>query len=532
MRCLWLWLVLLLGLMAEGAAREVEPLLGIVRSQKEPFNWACPLYVYEDSSREAELPLSGCVAASLESVMTFYGYPDEVCDTLWGWTTDHYSVDTIASGTVIEWGRILDEYVDYSDAEGWAVANLTYWIGIGVGMTWSPTASGASMSRAASSLRQHWGYGYVRCLSAVDYSPERWWELLDAELDEGRPVVYSGYTALAQGHAFVVDGRSEDGMYHVCWGYGGQYDGWFDLCQANTYENPLYPSETGRLMGHSINQEMIVMAPDSLDYCVGDTLEGALENWEVEEVSLVRSADCNGWVEASVSLTNLGEVERTAVLIFIDADVDEEDPFENGTTLGLAGGCVGAGETVELTGYLCFAEAGQRLFGISTGDTLWAWVDTVEVEAASGKGVEIAGCSLLDVGSSEACFAVGIRNESETAWSGQKLTYSLFEGDYTEDEGDTRQWRVLNLEPGGEMVDTVNFYGLSGGTDYTFVVRNTWLPAAEVAFRTEESAVSGVKSEERGVRSKATGLFDVWGRRVGEGSRGIVIVDGKKIVKE
>ena len=503
------------------AGEAIEPFLGIVRSQKEPFNGSCPVYNYADSTEEGELPMAGCVATAIESILTYYGYPDEVKDTLWGWQTDNYDVDTILPGTEIDYENILDVYTEgcYTEDEAQAVADLTYWAGIGVHMNWTPTASGADLANAASSLVKNWGYDYVRYISSVDYTPERWWELLDNELESGRPVIYSGYTALVQGHAFVVDGRDDEGRYHVCWGYGGLYDGYYDLRYANTYENPDFPTEIGRRLGHHCGQEMIFLYPDSVGYEKSDTVADALNGIEVEKVEMVREPDRNGYVETSVTVTNTSNVEREVLLWFVSYGMEETEPFENGQSVGAAGGVLESGETQTLVTYLSFDADGEQLLGISTGDTAFVWVDTLNVEASSGEGVDVA-CSTLEITSTTASFCVEISNRSVSAYSGRMLTYSMFEGAYTTDEGDWRQWDVLNLAPSASQNDTICFEGLNAGIDYTFVVRNTWLPAVEIGFTTPipEGVTSAIVTADDGQ------AYDLMGRSVDESSKGVVLI--------
>lgn len=57
------------------------------------------------------------------------------------------------------------------------------------------------------------------------YSLEEWMDLLDAELQAKRPVLYSGSSSTV-GHQFVCDGSDGDGLYHINWGWGGYQDGY------------------------------------------------------------------------------------------------------------------------------------------------------------------------------------------------------------------------------------------------------------------------------------------------------------------
>jgi hypothetical protein len=46
--------------------------------------------------------------------------------------------------------------------------------------------------------------------------------------------MHSGYNPNSgSGHAFVIDGYDSNGLYHVNWGWGGSYDGYFQLNNLN-----------------------------------------------------------------------------------------------------------------------------------------------------------------------------------------------------------------------------------------------------------------------------------------------------------
>ena len=97
-----------------------------------------------------------------------------------------------------------------------------------------------------------------------------------------------------------------------------------------------------------------------------------------------------------------------------------------------------------------------------------------------------------------ATFAIDIENLSSQYWSGRMVTYSIFEGPYTEKENDLRHYTVLNLSPRAAVTDSVTFTHLHPATDYTLVVRNPWQPALQIAFHTPEStAVESIEIGEQ-----------------------------------
>ena len=133
-----------------------------------------------------------------------------------------------------------------------AVAELSYYLGVACQMDWGVGSSGARLERMAESLHRAFGYRYVRCLYSYDYSPRRWFGLMMTELSANRPIVYAGYSTNGGGHAFVIDGINSEGFFHVTWGYGGLYDGYFDLGVLTPQENPLEPTMEGSVFGWDI----------------------------------------------------------------------------------------------------------------------------------------------------------------------------------------------------------------------------------------------------------------------------------------
>ena len=61
--------------------------------------------------------------------------------------------------------------------------------------------------------------------SKDEYPESTWLDIVKIELDQGRPLIYKGYTSdYAAGHAFVIDGYEGD-YFHLNWGWSGSYNG-------------------------------------------------------------------------------------------------------------------------------------------------------------------------------------------------------------------------------------------------------------------------------------------------------------------
>ncbi len=490
---------------ADGFALPLPPLVKSVRHQGTPFNNLCPYYIYDDGAVSLERCLVGCVATAAEQIVSHYSYPAALKDSIAGFSTaNNGEQPCIPAGTRIDFDNILDEYSEggYSAGQARAVAELSYYLGVACRMNWGVGSSGARIERLVEPLRRAFGYGYVRCLNSYEYSPRRWFDLVMTELSAGRPVLYAGYSTNGGGHAFVVDGINADGYFHITWGYGGLYDGYFDLAVLTPQENPMEPTVEGSVLGLGHLQQALFLCPDSVDYAVDDTL-GTEHRIEVESVEFNRPPDTNIFVTAGIRVRNVSDIDvYSPVELFTYTETDSAGLPSDADYLGLADAVVKARSDTTLTAYLQFSETGNRLLAVNTTDSLYLPFSAVEIKKAYQPqlGFEILGCSASDT---SVRLEIGISNLSKYYWSGRNLTYSLFEGDYTAEEGDWRHFRVINLPPGEEMRDTVSFGSLKPDTEYTFVVRNPWNPALQYPFVTDgATAVRRPDSARREWKSK------------------------------
>ncbi len=471
---------------AGSTGQAVAPMIASVRHQSEPFNLRCPSYSVGNGTDRKHAKV-GCVATALEQIVTYHRYPKALKATLSGWTTDDYHIDDIKEGTLIDYDGILPRYEEgrYSGREADAVACLSYYCGVAAHMNWGIGESGAHLRNLEENMKVAFGYPYVRYLCSTDYSPVRWQRLVDSELMAGRPILYAGYTSLMQGHAFVVDGKDERGFYHVNWGYGGNYDGYYDLAVLNTFENPDDPTEEGKWTGNFCLQEMLVMGKEDVQYNPNDRQEGEYPKLKVDSVLYSRLPDRNGYVTVDVFVRNLWADSITAAVELFTYSPGAEKPFRDADYVGLTGLKLAPKSQGRMRAYCRFSELGTRVFAVSEDGSTFLYSDTLEVADGQRSGVSVLSADTLWEGNGTMQFHIVIANNSDTEWAGNMLTYSLFEGDYTASGGEWRKWRILNLSPGEEITDTVAFASLKNGRRYTFVVRNPWLPALVRSFVVE-----------------------------------------------
>lgn len=221
-------------------AGKVEPMLTAEWDQDAPYYNQCPTY-------NGSLCLTGCPATSLSMVFYHWKYPTDPTPPVEGYTNASYGFEVSALPSItFDWDNMLDKYTSgYNTAQADAVAWLMRYVGQEEQMNYAPSASGAYGSDILRTVK-FFGYDEDAQLlfkSVTDddgnvieeyYNDEEWAALLQAEMYEGRPVVYCAYDYDSwygwSGHAFNVDGYNPaDNTYHVNWGWSGDGNGDFVL---------------------------------------------------------------------------------------------------------------------------------------------------------------------------------------------------------------------------------------------------------------------------------------------------------------
>lgn len=226
------WDRLLEGTVKEGGSHSVSPLITSTWDQSFPYNSQCPY-----DSVGGGTSLVGCVATATAQVMRFWGHPFTGRGSH-SYTSPHGLLSANFGATSYDWTHMPNALSAISTPqEIEAVAQLCYHVGVAVEMDYSSTFSGADVSSsgfiavgsAEKALKTYFCYNPTLYADYRDFhSGAEWDSLCIEQLDNGRPIIYAGYGPVG-GHAFIVDGYDSLGLFHVNWGWGGFYDGYFLL---------------------------------------------------------------------------------------------------------------------------------------------------------------------------------------------------------------------------------------------------------------------------------------------------------------
>lgn len=217
-------------------------------NQSAPYNNLCP---FDGESRS----VTGCVATAVAIVMRYHKWPESGEGTIPAYTTSSkgISVSAIELGYEYDWDNMPLTYPQYgyTDAQAQAVARLMADCGAMLTMDYSADASGTACELIPGALDSFMKYdGSIGAYSRAFYTDEEWHAMMRQELADNGPVIYSGNDG-SVGHAFVLDGYTDQGYYSLNWGWGSYCDGYYTLDALNPSGQGIGGSEGGYNLGQT-----------------------------------------------------------------------------------------------------------------------------------------------------------------------------------------------------------------------------------------------------------------------------------------
>lgn len=509
---------------------QTGPLTTTRHGYQRPYNRYCPYYLYDWGEWSPTRTQAGCVAAAVEQTMTYYRKPVAVLDTIKGWKTDHYVIDTIFPGEVIPTAGILDSYSEADDsATTHHVARLMYVIAAAAHMNFGLESSGASLRRMAEPMQRVFGYKYVRYVDSYDYTAPDWRTLLRQEIDAGRPVVYAGYTQHLGGHAFVIDGYDDEGLFHVNWGYDGSYNGWYRLDWLSYAEPVDEPTEAGQSTGFFCNHQALLLCPDSVSDGLPTEYPRTGNELRIDNIVFEEEPLTGRYTPARLTVTSLADAELTTPLEFFTNLPADTALFAQGDYNGLTGVTLLPGETREVLLHLQFDEAGGRIFRASPDDSTLLCAIPIEIGTAPEPEISYGEPTITfpQPGMVQIVqpYAVGI----DGGRAGTRVTYEIFDAADATGSYPSHYYH-LYAHPGTSVADTVTFRNLQPGHTYTYRLRHPWKIRQEVAFTMPTDGATGLTSPAL-TPAPAHRLYDLQGRPLpARPASGIYIQRGRKLL--
>ncbi len=193
--------------------------------QGNPYNMYCPTVNGKSTP-------TGCLITATAILMKYHEWPEKGVGTLPGYTTSTHKIDmpAIELGHEYLWDKMpLTFTTGYSKEQAEQVARLMADLGTMLAADYVPEGTGAAAYYVSNTLPEYMGYDESALYrDRYNYMNEDWHAMMKEELQQNRPVLYSGFNDEA-GHSFVLDGYTEDNYYSVNWGWGGYANGYFLL---------------------------------------------------------------------------------------------------------------------------------------------------------------------------------------------------------------------------------------------------------------------------------------------------------------
>ena len=191
---------------------------------------------------------TGCTITALAIMMSYHQWPDRAVGTLepysYKWKDKTFTVPGIELGHAYHWEDMKDKYTTFEPADN--VATLMRDMGVMLHSTYTFGSTFTGLNEICAKFAKHMKYDFSsKMLYKGSYSDEQWDEMMHRELNENRPVFYVGQdgpreetpNAPVHSHAFVMDGYSEKGYYHVNWGWDGFCNGLYKLSSLHPHSN-------------------------------------------------------------------------------------------------------------------------------------------------------------------------------------------------------------------------------------------------------------------------------------------------------
>ena len=290
--------------------------------QGDPYNLLCPMV-------SGQRTYTGCTATALAIIMRYHQWPERGVGTLPAYNTETFgiSIPALELGHTYDWANMpLDYSSSSTTAQEEAVATLMRDCSVLLQSDYGTNATGGTGAYVDEVLKtvEYMGYDKaMRCEMRDSYTSGEWYELMQTELDNRRPVLYTGSNDEG-GHAFVLDGYTTDNYYSVNWGWSGFCNGYFLLSALN----PDGQGAGGSAGGYNSGQDALV----GLKRDEGGEWETVLgfEAYEdAEDGTVYRGLSTDRTPERNVPFTlsggllyNMGAVTFTGDVIFAVTDAD------------------------------------------------------------------------------------------------------------------------------------------------------------------------------------------------------------------
>ena len=217
----------------------IEPLITAKWNQTKYYNQYSPEDESSPSGYDGKVP-NGCVAVAMAMIMYYYRYPMTGVGSHTNTRSNYNNYYVNFAQQLYNYNMMDDELTSYNNE----VAKLIFHCATSVDMMYGPDGSGAFSEDAATAFKTYFKYSSSTSLiNRSNYSSYFWASILMTELNNKRPVYYSGCNNDGC-HAFVCDGYDSDTLIHLNLGWGGYGNGYYTVKDLNSGVAGFYNSQS------------------------------------------------------------------------------------------------------------------------------------------------------------------------------------------------------------------------------------------------------------------------------------------------
>lgn len=221
--------------LAAADRKNIAPFMKSHWAQGSPYNDRCPFM----SGSTTERALTGCVATAASQIL--YYWRKDLPSTLQA-TTPTYGyggapvTESVEKGTPLRWDLMQDSYSGGESREVKdALAEFIFATGSATWLTYgyqNSTATAGNIENIPNTYNAYFGMNGGTVHYRDNNTQENWVQLIYDELEKGHPVMYTGVSPSAGGHAVVIHGyQKASDLFYFNFGWGGGGDGYYTVTQ-------------------------------------------------------------------------------------------------------------------------------------------------------------------------------------------------------------------------------------------------------------------------------------------------------------
>lgn len=509
----------------------VAPLLTSLHFFGSPYNDLCPYYTDDAGNTSTSRCVAGCVAIAMEQILAYYKRIYTLQDTLKGWTTPHYTIPDLLPGETVDARLIRDSYKDglATQDEREAAAKLIYFLGVASKMQWGLSSSGTNTWRLVDPLKRAFGLKYVHHLDSYQYAPTAYWNFLANEISEGRPVYYAGSAMNLEGHAIVLDGIDENGMFHINWGFAGDYDGYFRLDVLSLRE-PENEHKDFNENGFFCNQEALVVCPDSVATIPPDTLNRTGREIRIDSLWCIDTPSSKCATRIKMIIRNVSDQPLTTPFALLQNAPTDTATIQQAQWLAFTGRTLQSGECDTLLIHTQFANSGASLLSITPDGEQVLYTIACNVSDKGTQEIQESNditFNIVDATSIDICQPLTNNTDSRAT---QTYLFDLTD-DATQVNAHKRAYVYLDAQ--SDTIVKMRFSNLTPGHTYTYRLRRNWPVMLEKQFTMPTAdAINVVKANNHSADTQYFNLNGIQYNSLSRKQKGVMIEKSRSVAKK